>query len=156
VRGSVDTEHASKIHGIRHVYPEVSQIVVDRLDELLGRRCRGPQFIHTTPRTDLRNYQEIVGVRMESFADLLVRDVPTIEVAGVEVVYALRDRLAQHGQSGAAVLGRSKDAGPGQLHGSKAKSPHDAVAEGEHGGLIELWHDPISWKIPALARAGSV
>ena len=54
----------------------------------------------------------------------------------------LRDRLAQHGDSGVAILRRAEHAGPGELHGAVAEPLDHAVAELERAGLVDAGHDP--------------
>ncbi len=49
---------------------------------------------------------------MQRLADELVGDIRTVVVAGVDVVDAARDRLAQHRDRGLAVLGRPEHPGP--------------------------------------------
>ena len=76
---------------------------------------------------------------MQRLADELVGDVRAVEVAGVDVVHAARDGLAQHGQCRVVILGRAEHAGPGELHGAVAEPLHGAVAEGECAGLDRCW-----------------
>ena len=71
---------------------------------------------------------------MQRLADQLVGDVRAVEVAGVDVVHAARHRLAQHGERRVAILGRTEDAGPGELHRAVAHAVHGAVAERERAG----------------------
>jgi hypothetical protein len=53
---------------------------------------------------------------MQSFLDNLVGDVRAVEVGGVNMVYARRDRLAKDGEGGVRVLGRTINARAGELH----------------------------------------
>ena len=66
---------------------------------------------------------------MQRFADNLVGDVRTVEIACVDVIHAARDRLAQYGQCRIIVFGRTEHTGPCELHCAVAKPPHGAVAE---------------------------
>ena len=53
---------------------------------------------------------------MQSFLDNLVGDVRAIEVGGVNMVYARRDRLPKDGESSVRVLGRTINTRAGELH----------------------------------------
>jgi ABC-type methionine transport system ATPase subunit len=83
---------------------------------------------------------------MQRFTNDLVGDVGAIEVAGVDVVYAARDRLAQHRQGRAMIFGRAKHARTSELHGAIAKPLHAAAAEVERAGLIDSGHDLTPFK----------
>ena len=78
---------------------------------------------------------------MQHLADQLVRDVWPVEIAGVDVVYATRDRLAQHGYRCITILGRPKHARARELHGAIAEPLHDPVPKGKGAGLIDCGHD---------------
>ena len=83
---------------------------------------------------------------MQRFADDLVGDVRTVEIAGVDVIDAGGDGLAQHGQCRVMIPGRAEHAGPGELHGAVAEPLHGAVAEGEGAGFVDAGHDRISFQ----------
>ena len=73
----------------------------------------------------------MIGVGRQRFADQLVRDVRTIEVAGVDMVDAARDRFTQHRQCPVMVFRRPEHAGPGELHRAVAKAFDGTMAERE-------------------------
>src|SRR5581483_10917020 len=98
--------------------------------------------ILATPGTDLGDDHEILGIGMERLADELVRDVRTIEVAGIDVVHARGDGLAEDGQRRVTILRWAEHAGPGELHGTVAEPLHDSVAEAECAGFRNAGHDP--------------
>ena len=77
-------------------------------------------------------------IGMQRFFDDLVGDVRAVEVAGVDVVDACGDGLTQHGEGGGAVLGWSKDVGPGELHGSVAHAVDSEGGAGESEGAAEI------------------
>ena len=77
---------------------------------------------------------------MQRRADQLVCDVGAIIIAGVDMVYALGDCCAQHGQRRVTIFGRAKHAGAGELHGAIAQPLHHAVAERERARLIRCGH----------------
>ena len=119
---------------------EIAQVVVHRLGQLFGRERREPGSILAAPGADLGDDDEIVGIGVQRLADQLVGDVRAVVVAGVDVVDAARDGLAQHGQCRVAVLGRAEHAGPGELHGAVAEPLHGAVAELERAGSVDIGH----------------
>jgi hypothetical protein len=59
---------------------------------------------------------QALRVRAEGFLDDLVDDVGAVEVARVDVADAEIDGFAQYGDGRIAVLRRSEDPRPGQLH----------------------------------------
>ncbi len=75
---------------------------------------------------------------MQRLADQLVGDVGAIEIAGVDMVYATRDRAAQHGTRGIGIFGRTEYAGSRKLHGAIAEPAHRAGAELERAGLVDV------------------
>ena len=126
----------AQVDDVEHVEAEVAQVVVHRAAS--APRARRPG---STRRPSPRRAPTLVTITrssrigMQRLADDLVGDVRAVEVAGVDVVDAARDRLAQHGERGVAVLRRPEHAGPGELHGAVAEALHGAVAEREGAGL---------------------
>jgi len=86
---------------------------------------------------------------VERLADHLVGDVGAIEVAGVDMVDAAGDRLAQYGEGGVAILGWAKYAGAGELHGAVTHAVDGAVAEGGGAGGGDVGHG----KSPKLCQS---
>ncbi len=68
---------------------------------------------------------------MQRLADDLVGHVRAVEIAGVDMIHAARDSLAQHGERGVTVLRRTEHARAGELHRAIAHAIHVAVAEAE-------------------------
>ena len=80
----------------------------------LGGRLRGyPAAAVGTLRPHLGDDGQIVGVRMEGFADQLVRHVRAVVLRGVDVVDAEIDRPAQYPQRLVAIAWRPEHAGAG-------------------------------------------
>ena len=71
--------------------------------------------------------------------DELVGHVGSVELRRVDVVDASLDSPAYDGQCDRAVLWRTEDPGPGQLHGAEPHAVDGAV--GEKDGIA--WHAPI-------------
>ena len=78
---------------------------------------------------------------MQRLLDELVDHVRPVEVAGVDVVDAAGDGLAQHRERGVAILGRPEDARPGQLHGAVADAFDGAMAQLEGSGFLDVVHE---------------
>ena len=127
----VVAEHRPEVHDVEHLEAEVAEVVMNRLRQLLPREGRVPGLVLAAQGADLGDDHEAFGVGVERLADQLVGEVRAVEVAGVDVVDAARDRLAQHRQGGVTVPGRSEHAGPSELHGAIAEAVHRAIAEGE-------------------------
>ncbi|MDB5482889.1 MAG: hypothetical protein JWO83_3942 [Caulobacteraceae bacterium] len=81
---------------------------------------------------------------MKGLADQLVGDMGTVEVAGVDVVDAGGQGLAQHGEGVLAILRGPEDAGAGELHGAVAHAIDGAVAQAEGAGGGDVGHGGIS------------
>jgi len=78
---------------------------------------------------------------MKRLANDLVGDVRTVVVGGVDVIDAAGHGLPQHGERSLAILGRSEDAGSGELHRAIAHAIHAAVAQREGAGGGEVGHE---------------
>ena len=78
---------------------------------------------------------------MQGFADDFVGDVRAVEVAGINVVHAAGNSLAQHRERRVLIPGRAEYARACELHGAIAKALHAAVAEAEAAGLFDGVHD---------------
>ena len=91
---------------------------------------------------------------MQRRADQLVGDVGAIVVAGVDMVYALGDCCAQHGQRRVTIFGRAEHARAGKLHGAIAQPLHHAVAKRERARLIHCGHVDLLSRLrkPGVAR----
>src|SRR5690348_13264041 len=77
---------------------------------------------------------------MQCVADDLVGDVRAVEVAGVDVIDAAGNRLAQHRASGLRIFRWSEHAGPRELHRAVADPLDPARAELERSGSIDVRH----------------
>ena len=88
-----------------------------------------PRGVRAAHRADLGHDHEVIGIGMKRLANELVGDVRAIVIAGVDVVDAPRDRLAQHGEGRVAILRRAEHARSGELHGAIAHTVHGAVAQ---------------------------
>ena len=78
---------------------------------------------------------------MQRLADDLVRDMRTIEIAGIDVIHSRSDGLAQHGQCLVVILGWTEHSGSGELHGTVAEPFYRSIAEYECPGLVNGGHN---------------
>ena len=129
-RGAVRVEHGAQIDDIDDVDAEIAQIVVHGLRQFLAREGGNTGSICTAPGADLGHDDEILWIGMQCLADDLIGDVRTVKVAGVDVVHAAGDGLAQHGEGRSTILGRAEHAGPCKLHGAIAEPFHLVATEG--------------------------
>ena len=75
---------------------------------------------------------------MERLGDQLLVDMRAVAIGGVEVIDAQRDRPAQHGMRGGAILRRAPDIRAADAHRPEAE-PMDADVcklDGFHGRLL--------------------
>ncbi len=138
LRGMMGVEHAAKVDQFERIQPQIAQIVLHRLDQFVARKGRIPGSIRTAPRADLGDDDEIVGIGVQRFADQLIGEMRSVEVAGVDVVDAGGDGLPQHGEGRAAIFRRPEHAGAGELHGAIAEPPHRAAAEWKGAGTGDI------------------
>src|SRR5262249_31601997 len=91
----------------------------------------------TSPRTDLGHDDKIVPIGVKRLTNDLVGDMRPIKVAGVDVIDATLNGLAQHGDGCLAIFGRPEDTGPSKLHRAIAEAVHSELAELESTGLAD-------------------
>jgi len=93
----------AQVDHIEYIKPEVVQIVVHGLAQLLGRECLRPAALGISQRPDLGHDVHLRRIGVEGFPDDLVGDVRAVVVAGVDVRDAHLHRLAQHGHGSVTV-----------------------------------------------------
>ena len=89
-------------------------------------------------RADLGHDRETRRVGVQGLGDDLIGDVRPIEVAGVDVIDAAGDRLAQYGDGLGSVLWRTEYAWAGKLHGAIAHAVDSAIAEAKGAGSLRV------------------
>ena len=85
-----------EIHDLERIEAQVAQIVVYGIDNLLARACVKPGTIGAAARTDFGHDDQIIGIRMQRLLNDLIGYMRTVEIAGIDVVHARRDSLAQN------------------------------------------------------------
>jgi hypothetical protein len=138
----MDLAHDPEVDDLERVEPEMAQIVVDRTLELGRGHRRDPRCVPAAPGADLGDDDEMVGIRMERLADQMVGVVGPIIVAGVDMIDAARDRLAQYRDRAGVVLRRPEDALSRKLHRAVTHALHNAVAQLERSGFADVDHRP--------------
>src|SRR6266404_5177667 len=110
----------SKVNHIQHVEPEISQVVVDGINQFVSRKRMRPGPVLTTARTNFGDDHKTVRIRMQRPLNNLVGDVWTIEVAGINVVHSRRDCLSQDLDGSFDIAWRSPNLWTSELHGAIA------------------------------------
>jgi hypothetical protein len=141
--GACGFSHDAQVDHVEHLEAKIAEVVVHGRFQFRGRGGRKPGCVVAAPGADLGDDDEIVRIGMQRLADQGVGHVRAVEVAGVDMVHAGGDGLAQHGERRVAILGRAEHAGPGELHGAIAEPLHAAAAEGESAGLLDVQHGDL-------------
>ena len=105
--------------------------------QFLTGESRHPRLVRAAPGADLGDDDQIVAIRVKRFADDLVGDMRTVEIAGVDMINPTCNGLAQHGERRIVILRRTEYAGTCQLHGAVAEPFDTAATESERAGLID-------------------
>src|ERR1700683_3020671 len=122
--------------------------------EVIRAHGRVPSRVWPTPGADLGDDHKVVGIGMQRLTDELVGHMGPVEVAGVDVVDAARDRLAQHRDRGIVVLRRPEHARSGELAGALAKALHNPVAEWKRARGSDVVHGCVSFFSSTWERRG--
>jgi hypothetical protein len=128
LRGAEPTD--AKVDDVQNIQPEVLDVLVDRLAQLIGRKRLGPPALGVAAGTYLGHDPQILRVGMKRFPDDLVDDVRAVVVARVDMGDPEGNDLAQDSNCLVAVGGRTKDVGSGKLHRAIA-DPGDREFLGE-------------------------
>ncbi|MET3248373.1 hypothetical protein ABIE53_005183 [Burkholderia sp. OAS925] len=139
----VHVAHQPHVDHFERVEPEVAQIVLHAALQILRLLRRQPRAVAAAHRAQLRDDHEIGGIRMQRLANELVGDMRAIKIAGVDVIHALRHRLAQHGKRGVAILRRAEHARSRELHCAIAHAPDLAAGERKGIGDFEVRHQAL-------------
>ena len=133
----MDRSHDPQIDDRERVQPETAEIVVDRAFKLRRRHRRVPRGVGPAFRANFRHDDKIVGIGVQGLADQLVRDIGAIIVAGVDMIDAARDRLAQDLDRPVVVLRRPEHPRTRELHSAVAHALHNPVAERKRSGSVD-------------------
>src|ERR1700678_3858554 len=72
----------SKVDDIQHIEPEISQIVMNAIDQLLARKRMNPGLVFPPASADLRHNHQAIRIWMKSPLDNLIGHMRTVKVAG--------------------------------------------------------------------------
>ena len=78
---------------------------------------------------------------MQGLTDKLVGDVRAVEIAGIDMVYAVRNGLAENRQRRAMILGRTEYAGACELHSAIAEPVHGVITKLISFRFVDIGHD---------------
>jgi hypothetical protein len=118
-----------EIDDLERIEPQVAQIVVDRVDDLLAGPRVAPGTIGSPARTDFRHDDQIIGIRVQRLLNDLIGDMGTVEIAGIDMVHARGHRFAQNRDGAGNVARRT----PHPLVASLSGELHRAVTHAIDG-----------------------
>ena len=85
-----------EIHDLERIEAQVAQIGVYGVDDLLARACVKPGTVGAAASADFRDDHQVIGIRMQRLLNDLIGDMRTVEIAGIDVIHARGDSLAQN------------------------------------------------------------
>src|SRR5580704_8665300 len=86
-----------KVYNIEGIEPEISQVVMHSVDQLLpGSRMR-PRLVGATTRAQFSDNHEALRVGMQRLFNKLIGHMGTVVITGVDVIDTGFYRLAQNG-----------------------------------------------------------
>jgi hypothetical protein len=100
--GAVEPPDA-QVNDVEYIEPEVPQVVVHGLAQLLGSERLQPVPLGVTQSSDLGHDVQLVRVGVQGFLDDLAGDVWAVEVGRIDVRDAQAYGLAQDGHGSGAV-----------------------------------------------------
>src|ERR1700747_1737654 len=85
-----------EIHDVEGIEAQVAQIVMYGIDNLLARACVKPGTVGAAASADFCDDHQVIGIRMQRLLHDLIGDMRTVEIAGIDVIHARADSLAQN------------------------------------------------------------
>jgi hypothetical protein len=101
-----------EVNEVQSADSEISKIVMNGVDQFLGRNGVKPRLVCSASKAHLGNDHQAVRARVERLLDNLISHVRTVKVTGVDVVHARRNRSSQDANCGANVRGGPQTPGP--------------------------------------------
>jgi hypothetical protein len=77
-----------RVDDIEVVEAQISQVVMDRIHQVLAGKSVEPGFVGTSACAHFGDDHEIFGIRMKRLLDELIGHMRSVVVAGVDVVHA--------------------------------------------------------------------
>ncbi len=140
--GSLGWPHDSsnpKIDDIQFVETEVSEIVVNAVDQLLTRKSMDPGFVFTSASAYLGDNHQAIRIGMERLLYDLIGHMRTVKVAGVDVIHAGLNGLSQYSDCSLDVAGRSPDLRACKLHRAIAHAVYGHRGAGERETAAKVY-----------------
>ena len=109
--GSIDSPDA-EVDDVQRVEPEIAEIVMDGIDQLLTRKRMKPGLVRAPASADFGDDHQSIGIGMKRLLDDLIGHMRTVIVAGIDMVHAGRNRLSQNSDRGVKITRRSPTCGP--------------------------------------------
>ena len=104
------------------VQSEISQIIVDGIDQFLTRKRMNPRFVLCPPGTYFGDDHQSIRIGMKRLLDDPVGHVRTVKIARIDVIDPGRHCLSQNGYRCVNIARRSVHLWTGKLHGAIAHS----------------------------------
>src|SRR5580658_7536281 len=97
---------------------------MNAIGQFLRRKSVNPGLILSPASTHLGDDDQAIRIRMESLLDNLIGHMGTVKVAGIDMVYAGCNGLAQNGNRAVNVTRRPKHLRACELHRAIAHTVH--------------------------------
>src|SRR5262249_17633489 len=114
----------AQIDDIERVEAEISQLVMNTVDELPAGKSRNPRLVWTVTSANLGDYHGTIGIWMERVLDNLIGQMRTVVVAGIYKSHAGLYRPSQNSDDGSNVPRRSPHFRASKLHCPVAHAVH--------------------------------
>src|SRR5208282_89214 len=111
-----------EVDDIQRIESEISEIIMDGIDQLLARKRMNPRFVLWPPSTYLGDYHQSLWIGMKRPFDDLVGDMRTVKIARINVIDPGRDSLSQNTYCSVNITRRSPHPRTGKLHRTIAHS----------------------------------
>src|SRR5579872_6310879 len=143
-----------EIHDLQRIEAQVAQIVMYGIDNLLPRACVKPGTVGAAASADLRHDHQVIGIRMQRLLNDLIGDVRTVEIAGIDVIHARADSLAQNRDRTGNIARRAPNllitVLSGELHGTITDPIHSQRSARERKTATEIRLFSHFVSLPAL------
>src|SRR5260370_5925956 len=105
-----------KIDDVKTVESEISEIVMDGIDQLLPRKSMKPRLVFAAASANLGDDHEVIRVGMKRLLDELIGHMRTVVVAGIAVVHTRRYHLSQNSNCTVNITRKYPNSRAGEVH----------------------------------------
>src|SRR5271165_5887824 len=109
-----------EIDQVQGVEPEIAEIVMNAIDQLLARKRVDPRFVRWPPGAQFGDQHLSIRIRMKRPLNYLVGHMRTVIIARIDVIDPRRDSLSQNSDGSVNIARWSIHARTGKLHGAIA------------------------------------